>query len=122
MSVSSVTLRVGESTFLSALLEDTKGGLALCSSATWSTSNSNVATLVGGTVRAVANGTTYVKVTSGTAADSTLVTVATPPVASISVVAPSSLLIGQTARIEHNTTTGACRSGRIWHYLLAASD
>src|SRR5665647_1208007 len=34
MSVSSVTLRVGESTFLTATLEDAKGGLALCSSAT----------------------------------------------------------------------------------------
>lgn len=81
VSPKTASLAVGASQQLAAAGVDANGNPVSNISVTWSSSNTAIATISAGVVRAVAPGSAYIRVSSGTARDSAAITVtgSTPP-------------------------------------------
>jgi hypothetical protein len=97
----SATKQVGETQQLSAAVKDASGNILSGQSVTWSTSSASIASVTsGGLVTAVALGTATITASSGGKSGSSTITVAPPPIASITV-APTAdtLLVGETQQL-----------------------
>jgi hypothetical protein len=101
VSPATLTLRPGQVLGLTVDLKNPAGQPELCFPAVaWSSSNSAVATVDSGTVRAVGVGTASISATSGTVTDQVVVTVVSTSIASLTIDAPPAMLVGQTARLR----------------------
>ena len=114
LSQASQTLNVGQTISLIATAKDGSGNALAGRLATWSSSNSSVATVSNGTVTALAPGVTTITATIEGKTASIDITVQIPPVSSVTVTpAATTIIVGGTATLtatvkdaNGNTLTG----------------
>lgn len=97
----SATKQVGETQQLSAAVKDASGTILSGQSVAWSTSSASVASVTsGGLVTAVGLGTATITAVSGGKSGNATITVAPPPIASITVApAADTLNVGETVQL-----------------------
>jgi alpha-tubulin suppressor-like RCC1 family protein len=109
ISPSSLSLRVGQTTSVAIARTSPKETSNTCYELpSWSSSNSSVATAKGFEITAAGPGTAQLTATSGTASATVSVTVANVQVESLTIIAPTSLLVGQVvqARLTARDSAG----------------
>jgi uncharacterized protein YjdB len=105
VSPKTATLQVGGKVTLTATARDAGGNVIANAPVSWSTSNPAVATVAQGVVTAVAAGTATIRATSGSFADSAVITVSTSstvgPVASVTISPASGIItVGSTQQFS----------------------
>jgi hypothetical protein len=95
-------LRVGFTLQIQAIPVDARGEIVLCApNMKYATTNPAVATVtVSGVVTGMSAGKVFVRVSSGGKSDSVAVSVVATTIATVSIEAPASLLVGQTAQLR----------------------
>jgi uncharacterized protein YjdB len=91
---SSISMVVGDKQILAASAQDASGTVLTGRDVTWASSNTQVVTVAGGQITALASGTAHITATIDGVSGAADVTVTKPPVQSVTV-APATVMVGQ---------------------------
>ena len=101
LEIDSVTVAVGETLRLAAITTDANGHTVTGAAIKWSSSAPNIVSVdAAGLIRGTSRGTAVVSASSGTAADSAMVTVHDPSLVTVTGIEPTVLIEGRVATIH----------------------